>query len=92
MLLVPVLPAQAETQAEAEPEQQQDLRSLYDVHAYRMDLHVDPDRQVLLLKVIQGFSLREIARVTGLTPGNAAYRLNKALAGLAKQLKSSGVI
>ena len=49
-------------------------------------------RQVLLLKVIQGFTLREIGDVTGLAVSNVAYRLNGGLRELSRRLKSMGVI
>ncbi len=49
-------------------------------------------RQMLLLKTIQGMTLREISRVTGVTIGNVAYQINRALAELAKRLKEADVI
>lgn len=57
------------------------------LHALPADL-----KQVLLLKIVQGMTLRQIAEVTGLTPGNAGYRVNRALSELAQKLKSGGVI
>jgi len=58
------------------------------------ELHNLPESQkhVLLLKIIQGMTFREIGEVTGLTPGNAAYRIDCGLRALAKKLKTSGVI
>ena len=52
----------------------------------------EQQRQILLLKVIQGMTLREIARVTKLTPGQASYQLNQALAELARRLQEANVI
>ncbi|HOX06919.1 MAG TPA: RNA polymerase sigma factor [Planctomycetota bacterium] len=49
-------------------------------------------RQVLLLKIVQDMTLREIAKVTGLSFGNAAYRLNQGLKELARRLKEAGVL
>ena len=49
-------------------------------------------RQALLLKIIQGFTLREIAEITGTSPGNVAHRLSTGLAELARRLKAAGVI
>jgi len=49
-------------------------------------------RRVLLLKVVQDFKVREIAEITGMSVGNAAYHLNAALKGLARRLKAAGVI
>jgi RNA polymerase sigma factor (sigma-70 family) len=53
-----------------------------------------PDRQrhVLLLKVIQDMTLREIGQVTGLTVGNVAYHLNAGLSDLARRLRSAGMM
>ena len=49
-------------------------------------------RQVLLLKIIQGFTLREIAEIVGTSPGNVAHRLSAGLSELARRLKAAGVI
>jgi RNA polymerase sigma-70 factor (ECF subfamily) len=49
-------------------------------------------RRVLLLKVVQDFKVREIAEITGMSVGNAAYHLNAALRELARRLKTAGVI
>ena len=52
----------------------------------------DDLKQVVLLKIIQGMTLRQIGEVTGLSVGNAAYRLNKAMAELTRRLKKTGVV
>ncbi len=52
----------------------------------------EEQRQVLLLKVIQGMTLREIAKTTGLTLSQAALQLNLALAELARRMKEANVI
>ena len=52
----------------------------------------DTHREVLLLKVIQGMTLREIGDVLGLTPGNVAYRVNQGLRELARRLKDAGIV
>ena len=57
-----------------------------------VDALPEPDRHILLLKVIQGLTLREIAEITGLTPGNVDYKLNQALRDLARRLKSAGIV
>ncbi len=49
-------------------------------------------RRALLLKVIQDFTVREIAEITGTTVGNAGYHLNAGLRELARRLKAAGVI
>lgn len=48
-------------------------------------------REVLLLKIIQDMTLRDIARVTGLSFGNVAYRINQGLKEIAERLKDAGV-
>ena len=57
------------------------------------ELHRLPDhlRQVLLLRVVQGMKLAEISAVTGLTIGNAGYRISQGLNELARRLKAAGV-
>jgi len=49
-------------------------------------------RQVLVLKIIQDLTIRDIAKVTGLSFGNVAYRLNQGLKELARRLKEAGVL
>lgn len=52
----------------------------------------DEQRNVLLLKIIQGMTLREISAVTGLKMGTVNYRLTQGLGSLSKQLKAAGAI
>jgi len=49
----------------------------------------DEQRHVLLLKIIQGLTLREISEITGLKIGTVNYRLTQALATLASRLKGA---
>ena len=58
------------------------------------ELHNLPEgqKQVILLRIIQGLTFREIGAVTGLTIGNVSYRINQGLLELARRLKASGVI
>lgn len=49
-------------------------------------------KQVLLLKTIQGFTLREISDVTGLKIGTVNYRLTQGLRALSRQLKQAGAL
>ncbi len=54
---------------------------------------LSPDiRQVLLLKIIQGMSLRQVADVVGVSLSTVNYRLNQGLTDLAGQLKRAGVV
>jgi len=52
----------------------------------------DEQKQVILLRVVEGMTLRQVGEVAGLTTGNAAYRINQGLQELARRLKASGVI
>lgn len=52
----------------------------------------DEQKQVILLRVIQGMKLREISEATGLTIGNAGYRITQGLNELARRLKAAGVV
>ncbi len=58
------------------------------------ELHKLPDeeREVLVLRIMEGMTLREISIVTGLKVGNVDYRINKGLRQLADRLKTAGVI
>ena len=49
-------------------------------------------RQVVLLKVVHGLTLKEIAEITGTPIGTVDYRLHQGLRELARRLKTSGVI
>ena len=49
-------------------------------------------RQVVLLKIIQGMTLRQVAKVVGISTSMVNYRLNKGLEELARRLKSAGVV
>ncbi len=52
-----------------------------------------PDiRQILLLKIIQGMSLRQVAEIVGVSLSTVNYRLNQGLSDLAGQLKRAGVV
>ncbi len=58
------------------------------------ELHNLPEKQehVLLLKVIQGMTLREIGEVVGIGKSQVAERVNQGLRTLALRLKASEVI
>jgi RNA polymerase sigma-70 factor, ECF subfamily len=52
----------------------------------------DQYRQVVLLKVIQGMSLREVAEVIGVSLSTVNSRLNQGLSILARRLRKAGVV
>lgn len=52
----------------------------------------DQQRQVVLLKVIQGLTFRQIAEVLGVSLSTVNYRLNQGLNELACRLKQAGVV
>jgi len=58
------------------------------------ELQTLPERhkQVVLLKIIQGFSFRQIAEITGMSVGHVSYRLNQALREMSRRLKNAGLI
>ncbi|MEN6577028.1 MAG: RNA polymerase sigma factor [Phycisphaerales bacterium] len=49
-------------------------------------------RHVVLLKVIQGMSLRQVAEVIGVSLSTVNYRLNQGLSTLAQRLRKAGVV
>jgi RNA polymerase sigma-70 factor (ECF subfamily) len=49
-------------------------------------------REVILLKVSEGMTYREIGDVTGQALGTVGYLMNQGLGTLARELKSAGVI
>lgn len=52
----------------------------------------DEQRQVVLLKVIQEMTLRQVAEVVGVSVSLVNYRLNQGLKELARRLKKAGVV
>ena len=52
----------------------------------------EQQRQVVLLKIIQGMTLREVAEVVGVSVSLVNYRLNQGLKELAQRLKKAGVV
>jgi RNA polymerase sigma-70 factor (ECF subfamily) len=52
----------------------------------------DEQRQVVLLRIIQGMSLREVAEVAGISISLVNYRLNQGLAELARRLRKASVL
>lgn len=52
----------------------------------------DPYRHVVLLKVVQGMSLRQVAEVVGVSLSTVNYRLNQGLSILARRLRRAGVV
>ncbi len=57
------------------------------------ELHKLPEQQehILLLKIIQGMTLREIGDVVGISKSQVAERIKRGLGTLARRLKASGV-
>ncbi len=49
-------------------------------------------RQVVLLKIIQGMTLRQVAEVVGISVSLVNYRLSHGLTELAKRLRKAGVV
>lgn len=52
----------------------------------------DQQRQVVLLKIIQGMTLRQVAEVVGISVSMVNYRLNQGLTELARRLQKAGVV
>jgi len=52
----------------------------------------DQEKQVLLLKLIQGLTLREISEITGANIGTIHYRLNAGIRRLARRFKEVGAM
>jgi len=58
------------------------------------ELHALPpnQREVLLLKIQEGRSYREIGEITGLSTGNVGYLIHHGLRNLAHRLKAAGIV
>ena len=93
-------PAAAETAAAEAEQAADDLDALGEVihqEACQVALRElseldDSYRQVILLKVVQGMTLREVAEVVGVSIPTVNYRLNEGLGMLARRLRRAGVV
>ncbi len=93
---------QAEVQEPAEPVQQaleemdalgQAMRSEARQAALRELGQLPPEqRQVILLKIIQDMSLRQVAEIVGVSLSTVNYRLTQGLAELTRRLRQAGVV
>lgn len=52
----------------------------------------DELREVVVLKIMEGMSMRQIAAVLDMSASNVCYRFNQALAELARRLKEKGIV
>ena len=52
----------------------------------------EEQKTVLLLKILQGFTLQEISDITGMKIGTVNYRLTQGLRDLARRLQNAGAI
>ncbi len=52
----------------------------------------EENREILILKLIQGLTLREIGEITGAGPSTLHYRLNRALSQLSENLAARGIV
>ncbi len=52
----------------------------------------DQQRQVVLLRVIQEMTLRQVAEVVGISVSMVNYRLNQGLTELAQRLRRAGIV
>ncbi len=78
-------PAVTKTNTQSEV-QQLETRELYDLALQELNQLPDEQKQVLLLKHIQGLTLREISEITGLNIGTVNYRLTQGLKALAGRI------
>jgi RNA polymerase sigma-70 factor (ECF subfamily) len=58
----------------------------------QLDALPEAQRSVVVLKVIEGMTFKQIAQVTGTSASNACYRLRDAMETLSSRLRSEGVI
>ena len=93
-------PSMAVNQAEAQERIANDMDALGEMLrkesrqvALEALLELSPEvRQVLLLKIIQWMSLRQVAEVVDVSLSTVNYRLNQGLTELAGRLKRAGVV
>ena len=81
-----------ETAKDNEPSQELEQREACNLAMSELQQLPEEQKSVLLLKIIQGFTLREISEVTGLKIGTVNYRLTQGLRELSRRLKQVGAI
>jgi RNA polymerase sigma-70 factor (ECF subfamily) len=74
------------------PSQELGRREACDLAMSELQRLPEEQKNVVLLKIIQGFTLREISEVTSLKMGTVNYRLTQGLRELSRRLKQAGAI
>jgi RNA polymerase sigma-70 factor (ECF subfamily) len=74
------------------PSQELSRREACDLAMSELQRLPEEQKNVVLLKIIQGFTLREISEVTSLKMGTVNYRLTQGLRELSRRLKQAGAI
>lgn len=70
----------------------EERRELSDVVTQKLAALPPNQREVLVLKIQEGKSYREISEITGLTTSNIGYLIHHGLKSLAGQLRAAGVV
>ena len=67
-------------------------REVQDVVLERLSRLPERQRNVMMLKVQEGKSYREISELTGISPSNIGYLIHTGLKALAHDLRLAGVV
>ncbi|MCK5804842.1 MAG: RNA polymerase sigma factor [Lentisphaeria bacterium] len=78
--------------APPEPNEALELNEATDIAMCELRKLPGDDRQVLLLKLIEGLTLKEISKITGAKIGTIHYRLNRGLQVLKDRFKALDMI
>ena len=81
----------AETQMDAPPASALEQRELTEIVTEKLFGLPANQRDVLILKIQEGKSYREISEITGLSTSNVGYLIHHGLKALASQLKTAGL-
>jgi len=82
----------AEVEVQAPPPSQAELGEVSSVVSEKLMGLPPNQRDVLILKIQQGKSYREISEITGLTPSNIGYLIHHGLKTLASELRTAGIV
>lgn len=82
----------AGTELQAPPPLEEERREIAEIVSDRLHGLPQNQRDVLLLKIQEGKSYKEIAEITGLTPSNVGYLIHHGLKALAHTLRAAGVV
>jgi RNA polymerase sigma-70 factor (ECF subfamily) len=82
----------AEAEVQAPPPSQEETSEVSGIVSEKLMGLPPNQRDVLILKIQEGRSYREISEITGLTTSNIGYLIHHGLKALASELRTAGIV